>query len=180
MMLERGFVVAATRIFKRVWQLYAAYVVLFAIYIVTIGDVAARYAAPDIIYEFNVAGLVDHPIRTVGHGLLLQSRALNLDVLQLYIVLMALSPAGVVDHVTPAGAGDVGIDCALCCRARQFDWNFPSFPDGNLVFQPVLLAAAVRVWRLARARRDKDDGTRCSDFPILRYLGIAYLGLRSR
>jgi hypothetical protein len=89
MMLERGFVVAATRIFKRVWQLYVAYVVLFAIYTVTIGDVAARYAAPDIIYEFNVAGLVDHPIRTVGHGLLLQSKALNLDVLPLYIVLMA-------------------------------------------------------------------------------------------
>src|SRR5436190_23317474 len=34
MMLERGFVVGATRIFKRVWQLYVAYIVLFAIYIV--------------------------------------------------------------------------------------------------------------------------------------------------
>src|SRR5260370_41374384 len=29
MMLERGLVVAATRIFKRVWQLYATYVALF-------------------------------------------------------------------------------------------------------------------------------------------------------
>jgi hypothetical protein len=32
-MLERGFVVTATRIFKRLWQLYAAYIVLFVIYI---------------------------------------------------------------------------------------------------------------------------------------------------
>ena len=40
MMLERGFIVGATRIFKRVWQLYAAYIVLFMIYIVTIGYVA--------------------------------------------------------------------------------------------------------------------------------------------
>src|SRR3954463_12323199 len=32
MMLERGFVIGATRIFKRVRQLYAAYVVLLVIY----------------------------------------------------------------------------------------------------------------------------------------------------
>ena len=41
MRLERGFVVGATRIFKRVWQLYVAYIILFVIYIVTIADVAA-------------------------------------------------------------------------------------------------------------------------------------------
>ena len=135
MMLERGFVVAATRIFKRVWQLYVAYVVLFAIYTVTIGDVAARYAAPDIIYEFNVAGLVDHPIRTVGHGLLLQSRALNLDGLPLYVVLMAwLLPVLWMmlrkPDLTMAGS------LALYLAARQFEWNLPSFPYGSWYFNP--------------------------------------------
>src|ERR1700756_4654829 len=70
MMLERGFVVGATRVFKRARQLYTAYVVLFVIYIVTITYFAARYFAPDIIYEFNVSGLVDHPIGTLAHGLL--------------------------------------------------------------------------------------------------------------
>ena len=135
MMLERGFVVAATRIFKRVGQLYVAYVVLFSIYIVTIGDVATRYAAPDIIYEFNVAGLVDHPIRTVGHGLLLQSRALNLDVLPLYIVLMAtfLPVLWMMlrkPDLTMAGS------LALYLVARQFEWNLPSFPDGSWYFNP--------------------------------------------
>src|SRR6202521_3076566 len=44
MMLERGFVVGATRLFKRAARLYVAYVVLFVIYIVSIGDVATRYA----------------------------------------------------------------------------------------------------------------------------------------
>ena len=42
MMLERGLLVTVTRIFKRVWQLYAAYVVLFVIYVDTIGPVAAQ------------------------------------------------------------------------------------------------------------------------------------------
>ena len=66
MMLERGFVVAATRVFKRLWQLYAAYIVLFVIYINLIGYVARQSAAPALISEFNVTGIVDHTIRTPG------------------------------------------------------------------------------------------------------------------
>ena len=82
-MQERGTIVGATRVLRRAWQLYAAFIVLFAIYVVSIGDVAMRLAAPDIIYEFNFAGLLEDPVRTVAHGLLLQTMALNLDVLQL-------------------------------------------------------------------------------------------------
>ena len=77
MMLERGFVVTATRIFKRLWQLYAAYIVLFVIYIDLIGYVARKSRAPELIGEFNVAGIVDHTIRTLIHGLLLQAKPLN-------------------------------------------------------------------------------------------------------
>src|SRR5579859_1712414 len=91
-MLERGVVVGATRVLRRAWQLYAAWIVLFAIYVVAIGDVATRFAAPDILYEFNFAGLVEEPVRTVAHGLIMQSKALNLDVLQLYVLLMACFP----------------------------------------------------------------------------------------
>src|SRR5450432_3876277 len=85
MMLERGFVVTATRVFRRVWQLYAAYVVLFVIYINLIGYVARKTAAPEIIHEFNVAGILGHTVRTLIYGLLLQAKPLNLDVLQLFI-----------------------------------------------------------------------------------------------
>src|SRR5258708_37177996 len=92
MAIEWGFIVGASRIFKRVWQLYAAYVVLFVIYLVTITDVATRYAPPELIYEFNIAGVVDHPVRMLIYGLLLEARPLNLDILQLYIVLMAFFP----------------------------------------------------------------------------------------
>ena len=57
MMLERGFIVGATRLTKRVWQLYVAHIILFVIYIAAIGYVAQRYNDPEIINEFNVAGL---------------------------------------------------------------------------------------------------------------------------
>ncbi|WP_258232563.1 OpgC domain-containing protein, partial [Klebsiella pneumoniae] len=69
--------VAATRIFRRVWQLYAAYIVLFVIYVELISYVAARTAAPEIISEFNITGFIDHGIRTLIYGLFLQAKPLN-------------------------------------------------------------------------------------------------------
>ena len=135
MMLERGFVVTATRIFRRVWQLYAAYVVLFVIYIDLIGYVARKTAAPEIIHEFNVAGILGHTIRTLIYGLLLQAKPLNLDVLQLFIVLMAFFPIvlfGMLRRPNLTVAGSI----ALYLAARKFDWNLSSFPEGRWYFNP--------------------------------------------
>jgi hypothetical protein len=173
MTLERGFVIGASRILKRVSQLYAAYVVLFVIYIVTITDVATRYAVPDIIYEFNVAGLVEHPVRTLAYGLLLEARPLNLDVLQLYIVLMAaFAPVLWLMLRKPdlVMAGSV----ALYFAARAFDWNLRSFPEGNWYFNPfcwqllfvfgawLALGGTEKLRSILRAR-------------MLLYVGFAYL-----
>ena len=135
MMLERGFVVAATRIFRRVWQLYAAYVALFVIYINLIGYVARKTAAPEIIYEFNVAGILGHTIRTLIYGLLLQAKPLNLDVLQLFIVLMAFFPIVLFGMMRRPNLTMVG-SIALYLAARQFDWNLSSFPEGRWYFNP--------------------------------------------
>jgi hypothetical protein len=134
-MLERGSIIGATRVWRRTWQLYAAFIVLLAIYVVTIGDVATRYAAPDLIYEFNMPGLLDDPVRTIAHGLLLQSKALNLDLLQLAVALMACFPVVLwlmlrVPDITLA------VSAALYIAARQFDWTLPTFPDGTWFFNP--------------------------------------------
>ena len=173
MTLERGFVVGATRIFKRVWQLYIAYVILFVIYVVTVADVAARYSAPDIIYEFNVSGLVDHPIRTLAYGLLLKSRPLNLDVLQLYIALMAFFPP-VLWMMLRKPDLTMAASVALYVAARAFEWNLRSFPDGNWYFNPfcwqvlfvfgawLALGGTIKCRSILRSRS-------------LLYLGIAYL-----
>ena len=173
MTLERGFVVGATRIVKRVWQLYIAYIILFVIYIVTIADVAARYAASDIIYEFNVTGLVDHPIRTQAYGLLLRSRPLNLDVLQLYIVLMAFFPP-VLWMMLRRPNLTMAASVALYIAARAFEWNLRSFPDGNWYFNPfcwqllfvfgawVALGGTIKCRSILRSR-------------ALLHLGVAYL-----
>jgi hypothetical protein len=176
LMLERGFIVGATRIFGRVWQLYAAYVVLFVIYVVSIGYVAAQYAVPDIINEFNVAGLIDDAILTLAHGLLLQSRPLNLDMLQLYTMLMAFfGPALWLMLRKPALTMTGSL--ALYIAARRFGWNLPSFPDGNWYFNPFcwqllfLCGAWLALGETAKAKQART----IRQSPVLICFAIAYL-----
>ncbi|GKQ52828.1 OpgC domain-containing protein [Bradyrhizobium sp. Ce-3] len=135
MALERGFVVAATRIFKRVWQLYAAYIVLFVIYVELISYVAARTAAPEIISEFNITGFIDHPIRTLIYGLFLQAKPLNLDVLQLTITLMAFQPF-VIFGLLYVPNTTLLASVTLYATARVLDWNLTSYPYGDWYLNP--------------------------------------------
>src|ERR1700731_712510 len=92
MMLDRGFLVGATRLTKRVWEVYVAHIILFVIYIASISYLALRFGDSEIINEFNVAGLVDQATETLRQGLLLKFNPLHLDVLRLYFVLMYFLP----------------------------------------------------------------------------------------
>jgi len=135
MAMERGFVVTTTRMLRRTWQLYVAYVVLFVIYIDIISNVAAQYATTEIIDEYNVIGIVDHPIRTLMRGLMLQAKPLNLDTLQLFVAMMAMFPLvlwSMLRRPNLTLAGSV----ALYAAARIFDWSVPSFPSGTWYFNP--------------------------------------------
>ena len=135
MMLERGFIVGATRLTKRVWQLYVAHLILFVIYIVAIGSVAQRFQDPDIINEFNVAGLVYDPIETLRQGLLLKFKPVNLDVLPLYIVLMGFFPPVLWIMLRRPDLTMLG-SLALYFAARLFGWNLSAYPTGNWYFNP--------------------------------------------
>ncbi len=135
MMLDRGFVVGATRLFKRVWQLYVAHVVLFVIYIAAIGYVALRYSDPEILNEFNIAGIVENPIQTLVNGLLLAFKPVNLDVLPLYVVLMAFFPP-VLWFMLRKPDVTMLASLGLYFAARQYGWNLRAYPDGEWYFNP--------------------------------------------
>ena len=176
MMLERGFVVAATRIFRRVWQLYVAYVALFVIYINLIGYVARKTAAPEIIHEFNIAGILGHTIRTLIYGLLLQAKPLNLDVLQLFIVLMAFFPIVLFGMMRRPNLTVVG-SIALYLAARQLDWNLSSFPEGRWYFNPFSwqLLFVLGSWFALMGRTQMRIIRSLQDITILRFAALVYL-----
>jgi hypothetical protein len=173
MAAERGLVVTVTRIFRRVWQLYAAYVVLFVIYIDVIGNVAVRTAATEIIEEYNVIGLVDEPTQTLMHGLMLQARPLNLDALQLFIVLMAVFPLilwAMLRRPNLALAGSI----VLYAAARTFGWSFAAFPSGNWYFNPYCwqLLFGLGAWFALNGARLMEQ---IRHLPLLVAAAVAYL-----
>ncbi|WP_456623892.1 MULTISPECIES: OpgC domain-containing protein [unclassified Bradyrhizobium] len=135
MMLERGFLVGATRLTKRVWQLYVAHIILFVIYIASISYLALRFGDSDMINEFNVAGLVDNATETLRQGLFLRFKPLNLDVLPLYIVLMGLFPP-VLWFMLRKPDLTMALSIVLWLAARQFGWNLTAYPAGQWYFNP--------------------------------------------
>jgi hypothetical protein len=173
MMIERGFIVGATRLFKRVWQLYVAHIILFVIYIVSIGYVAYRFKDVDIVNEFNVAGLVENSIETLRQGLLLKFKPLNLDVLPLYIVLMAFFPPVLWLMLRRPNLTMLG-SIALWFAARQFGWNLPGFPGGEWYFNPFCwqLLFVFGSWC---ALGGAVQATSVINSPVTTWLGIAYL-----
>ena len=139
-MLVQGFVAGTARLIKRVWQLYIAHVLLFVFYIAAIGWVAEAYNHSHLVDEFNVAGLIDRPMLTLMQGLLLKFKPLNLDVLPLYIVLMAAFPLVLWLMLRRP---DLAITSSLVLyfAARQFGWNLPAYPSGVWYFNPFTCCA---------------------------------------
>ena len=138
MMLERGFIVGATRLTKRVWQLYVAHIILFVIYIASISYLALRFGDSEMINEFNVVVLVDNATETLRQGLFLRFKPLNLDVLPLYIVLMGLFPP-VLWFMLRKPDVTMVLSIALWLAARQFGWNLTAYPAGQWYFNPYCL-----------------------------------------
>ena len=109
---------------------------LFVIYIDTIAYVASQSMAPEIIHEYNISGILDHPLRILVRGLVLQEEPLNLDLLQLMIPLMAFFPFalwGLLRRPNLTLAASV----ALYVAARWFEWNFRVYPDQDWTFNPL-------------------------------------------
>lgn len=172
MALERGYLVAATRIFRRVWRLYAAYVVLFVIYIDTIAYVASQSMAPEIISDYNISGILEHPLRILVRGLLLQEEPLNLDLLQLTIPLMAFFPFALWGLLRRPNV-TLALSVAFYFAARWFDWNFRTYPDQEWAFNPFCwqMLMVLGGWFAVTGTA----GRALRDLPWLRVLAGAYL-----
>lgn len=162
-MAAQGYLAGMALLIRRVWQLYVAHVLLFVFYAAAIGYVAQSYGHSHLLDEFNVAGLIQQPVATLTHGLLLKFKPLNLDVLPLYIVLMAgFAPLLILMMRAPDVALVASI--AVYWLARHFGWNFPAHPSGGWYFNPLTwqllftmgawaaLGGGARAQALARSR----------------------------
>lgn len=136
MMLTHGFVVGATRLMRRVWQLYVAHVLLFVFYMTSVHFVAHSFDIPHLMDQFNVARLMEYPVETLSQGLILRLKPLNLDVLPLYIVLMGLFPPVLWLMLRWRNLVVIG-SVLLYLAARHFQWNLQAYPAGVWYFNPL-------------------------------------------
>ena len=173
MMLERGFIVGATRLTKRVWQLYVAHIILFVIYIASISYLALRFGDSELVNEFNVAGLVDNATETLRQGLFLKFKPVNLDVLPLYIVLMGLFPP-VLWLMLRQPNWTMVAAIVLWLVSRQTGWNLPAYPPapGTSIRSPGRCCSYS-----AHGARSAARARSCTiiNSPITLYFCIAYL-----
>ena len=124
------FLPALKRLWLRSWQMYVAHILLFLTFTAQIARTARKWDNPMYKDEFNVANFLAHPDELIGKALTLQYKPVDLDVLPLYIALVAASPFVVWcmvrrPNVTLAGS------VVLYILARYFDWNLPSYPKGT-------------------------------------------------
>jgi len=163
MMLERGFVIGATRLWKRVWQIYVAQLLLFLFYTASIHYAAHGFDLPRLMDEFNVHHLTDYPAEVLVQAITLRFKPVNLDVLPLYIVLMAVFPFVLWLMLRQPDAMMLA-SLALYLAARHYHWDLASYPTGVWYFDPftwqllfmigawLALGGHVRLGRVARAR----------------------------
>ncbi len=148
-----GVVVTSARIWRRSWQLYVAFIFLFVVYLAEISYVIGRFSNPLYAEEMGALQFLSEPDVALVQALLLKFRPANMDVLPLYIVLLAGFPPVLwalrrwpdvtlaASFAVYVGAGAVRLEPAGLSR-RQ-----------DVVLQPVRLAVPVRVRRLVRRRR---------------------------
>lgn len=132
-MIERGPTVASMRILKRVWQIYVAFVFLFVIYLAQISWVAARFENPLYIEEMNLMHFLQRPEIVIVEALLLRFLPANVDVLPLYIVLMAFFPL-ILWMLLRAPNLTLGLSFLFWLAAYTQSWNLPGYPQDKVWF----------------------------------------------
>jgi hypothetical protein len=133
MMQREGWLRAAARIYRRVWQLYVAHILLFVAFSAQVAWVSIARDTPSLIEEMEMLGLGQNPYQAILEAALLRFRPVNLDVLPLYIVLLAAFPF-VLPFVVRWPKSVIAVSLALYAATCHFDWNLPAYPENKVWF----------------------------------------------
>lgn len=137
MMEREGWPRAAARIYHRVWQLYVAHILLFVAFSAQIAWVSIARDTPSLIEEMQLLGLGENPYRAILEAALLKFRPVNLDVLPLYIVLLAAFPL-ILPAVVRWPLAVVAVSIALYAVTCHYKWSLPAYPDEKVwYFNPM-------------------------------------------
>jgi hypothetical protein len=130
---KNGVRVATARIYHRVWQLYVAHIFIFAVFAAFVSYSIAAVDDPSYTQSFNISQFLDDPPAAIAQVLILRFQPQFLDILPLYIVLLAAFPlvlVAIARHplyaLIPSGV--------LYALTHAMGWQMPGYPDGATWF----------------------------------------------
>lgn len=135
-MQERGFIIAAARILKRVWTVYVAHVFIFVIFMAQIAYVTTSQDNPLYSEEMRAFDFLQQPGVALLQALALKFQPNFMDVLPLYIVLLFALPF-VLWLMLRWPTVTLALSAALWCTAQYFSLNLPAYPTGTWFFNPL-------------------------------------------
>lgn len=124
------FLAAAKRLIRRALQMYVAHIMLFLLFTAQIARTARRFDNTMYEDEFNVFNFLQHPDVLIGQAITLRYKPVNLDVLPLYITLVAAAPFMLWCLVRRPNL-TLAASVVLYALSRWFDWNIASYPPGT-------------------------------------------------
>src|SRR6202011_3087564 len=92
LLVRRGTLVATVQIYYRVWQLYVAHIFIFMIYTAEVSYAMLKLQTQTYSEELRLSSFLQEPHVAVVKMMLLQYQPELLDILPLYIVLLAAFP----------------------------------------------------------------------------------------
>ncbi len=167
-MLEReGWAVAAARVAGRVFTLYVAHIFLFVVFTAQVGYSAAALAQSAYLDELQLDPFGAEPYRAMLEALLLRYQPAFLDILPLYIVMLALFALALPLVSRPLWL--LGLSALLYLAARRLGISLPSWTGGGWFFNPfawqLLFAIGVALGRAP-------EGVLARRFPWNRWLAL--------
>jgi hypothetical protein len=133
----QGPLYATARILSRTWQLYVAHIFLFVIFIAEVSYTVTAFNNPMYNDEMRVGDFLNEPHIAIVKALLLEFQPTFLDILPLYILLLAAFP--VILIALRRRAALVLIPSFLVYLLVQItNFSMPAYPEGRVwYFNPL-------------------------------------------
>lgn len=129
-LLQHGFFAASLKVYKRVWTLFIAHIVLFMVFVAEV-SISVNHSGHWIYNtQLRVDDFLAEPGTAMFKALTLQFQPVYLDILPLYIVFLMFFP--LVLKGLSRNALFVMIPSVLSYLGVQlWNWNLPSYPEGH-------------------------------------------------
>jgi hypothetical protein len=127
---QQGFFAASLRVYKRVWTLFIAHIVLFMVFVAEVSISVSHSGHWIYNTQLRVDDFLAEPGTAMFKALTLQFQPVYLDILPLYIVFLMVFP--LVLRGLRRNALLVMIPSVLLYAGVQmWNWNLPSYPEGH-------------------------------------------------